>query len=153
MTTIKKIPYPGIEYLQVSEIKMGIFGRQPLTERTDFLSLPFVVPIFPVEGSPTKVRGLDGWPEGKVERNTRYRVALMESALEICRQGLALGYFPEFVIRLHNEQMRREYALIPHKHQPKFKAEKQGVHLLLRRGFSETPAIKKLARALRMECH
>ncbi len=146
------IPYPGIEYLQVSEIKMGIFGRPPWTETEDFMSIPFVVPIFPVEGSPTKVRGLDGWPEGQVDRNTRFRVTLMESALEICRQGLGVGYFPEFVIRLHNEQARKEFALTPHKHPPKFKAQRQGVHLLLRKGTPETPAIKKLARALRMEC-
>ena len=57
-----------------------------------------MVPALPITGSPTLVRGLDGWPEDAYERHVKYEVTLMESALELCRQGRVAGYFPRFIV-------------------------------------------------------
>jgi len=105
------VPTAGISHQQISFVEMGIFGRASVFQQTPFARLPFVIPILPLTGSPTKVQGLDGWPDGRVERLIKYRVTMMESALELCRRGKAVAYLPSFVVKLHNNTVKPCYHL------------------------------------------
>ena len=66
--TYLPIPTAGIEHLKVGQVHMKIFGHKTY-EKLPFEKLPFAIPISPVSGSPTKVQGLDGWPDDKVARS------------------------------------------------------------------------------------
>ena len=102
--TYLPIPHPELDILKVATINMGIFGVKKFSGFT-FSELPFVIPNVPVSGTPSKVKGLDGWPDHLIPRNSVFQVAMMETALDLCRRGECVGYFPEFVISLHNEKV------------------------------------------------
>lgn len=146
--TYAPIPKAGIEFTEVTKIKMGVFGlkkfkSQPLEE------LPFVVPLQPAEGTPSKVQGLDGWPDHKYNRKIQYRVAMMESAMELCRQGLCVAYLPEFVVGLHNKNVMPELRLIEHDSPIPQKDRKQSVFLVQRQYMAEQSLHRQIAKSLR----
>lgn len=145
------IPTAGIEHQQVATIEMGIFGPQKFAD-TKFEDLPFVIPIQPISGSPNKVRGLDGWPEDKLTRKIKYQVTMMESALELCRQGRAVGYFPAVVVDLHNEMVKIKYQLQHLSHPKGLHLQKQNVYLARRKSDPESALFKKIAKAIRIVC-
>jgi hypothetical protein len=66
----------------------------------------------PIPGSPTKMNGLDGWPDEKILRKIKYKVTMMESTLELCRQGKACAYLPQFIIQMHNETVKYSLELV-----------------------------------------
>lgn len=146
--TYLPIPTSGIEHLEVGRVQMKIFGHKSF-EKVPFQSLPFVVPISPVQGSPTRVQGLDGWPEDKVARTIQYRVTLMESALELCRQGIAVGYFPAFVVALHNAQLKAEFQLHCLPSPSGLKQQIHPVYIAKRKTDTETKVVRMLAKAVR----
>lgn len=69
-------------------------GQEHFRQVTNSNDLSFVVPIHPAEGTPSKVIGPDGWPDHLIERQIKYRVTMMESAMELCREGHAVAYLP-----------------------------------------------------------
>jgi len=149
------IPAPQIEHQKITSIDMGIFASEKFVrdhQKSTFTEIPFAIPIQPVKGSPTKVQGLDGWPEDRVPRQVRYRVTLMESALEICRQGLAAAYFPKFVIALHNRSVRPEFQLHEMPGPKGLGSQKQDLYISRRKTNSEDQIFKKIAKAVRMNC-
>lgn len=82
--TYLPIPRPGLDHFEITKIRMGVFGSRKLSgEKKNFEELPFVAPIATIEGAPTKVKGLDGWPDDRVQRNIRYSVSLMETAFAL----------------------------------------------------------------------
>src|SRR5690606_32521125 len=107
------------------------------------------VPISPVQGTPHKVKGLDGWPDDRLPRKVQFQVELMETALELCRQGQAVAYLPKFIVELHNLQVKAEYSFQALPHPSKFKPAKQGVYLMKRKTDVEQPAFRKIAAVLR----
>ncbi|MCX6125351.1 MAG: LysR family transcriptional regulator [Proteobacteria bacterium] len=147
--TYLPIPTAGIEHLKVGQVHMRIFGQKNSFEKSPFENLPFAVPISPVSGSPTKVQGLDGWPDDQVARFIKFRVTLMESALELCRQGLAVGYFPSFVVELHNAQLKAEFQLEALSSPPALKEQIHPVYIVKRKNDSETKTMRMLAKAVR----
>lgn len=149
------IPTSGIEHQQVSSIEMGVYGTKSLIHSIstkDIGDIPFVIPIQPISGSPNKVQGLDGWPDDKIPRFAKYKVTLMESALEICRQGLAVCYIPTFIARLHNDQMKSKFMLEPLTSNKRLPVGKHGVYIARRKTDEEGEVFKKLAKTLRMSC-
>ncbi len=145
------IPKSGVEHILVSQTQMGIFGRKdfPYSLKT-FQDIPFVVPITPIEGSPTKVQGLDGWPDHQILRNSLYKMTMMESALELCRRGRAVAYLPSFVVQIHNESVLEKYKLVEFPLPSKMKKQSQPIYLVKRIGQIETVSIRKVAKALRL---
>ena len=131
------------------DVKMEIFGRKGQFTSTEFKELPFAAPISPVQGTPNKVLGLDGWPDDKILRNIRYQVAMMESALELCRQGLAVAYLPTFVAQLHNEHTKPASQLAKLNSPRGLTNKGQPVYLIKRKSDVETPFMRSLAKALR----
>lgn len=139
--TYNPVPRAEVEFLKIQKIEMGIFGKKE--------NLPFVVPVSRVEGAPSKVKGLDGWPDDKFPREIRYEVELMESALGLCRKGLAVAYLPKFVVALHNQKVKAEFRLEELPLPPKMKAGQDYVYLVKRKSRSEDAVAKKLAAGIR----
>ena len=146
------IPHPDLDHLRVQSIEMGVFGLKKKFDDFSEKDSPFVIPIAPVEGSPNKVRGLDGWPDDAFPRRILYRVGMLETALGICRRGLAVAYIPKFIARLHNEVVRSEFALVEKTMPKRFPARKEYVYLVKRKTDLEDELAKKLGSSLRKLC-
>lgn len=146
--TYLPIPKQELDFIKVASIGMGVYGLIGF-EKVEFKSLPFVVPITPVQGAPDKVKGLDGWPDDKFPRSIKYQVELMETALALCRQGLAVAYLPSFVVELHNEQVKQNYLLKNIQASNGLKRNKQDVYLIKRKSQQESPVFREVAKALR----
>jgi DNA-binding transcriptional LysR family regulator len=146
--TYNPVPKSGVEFVEVTKIKMGIFGTEQY-KSTKFSELPFAIPLLPAEGTPSKVMGLDGWPDHLFERNVKFRVTMMESAMELCREGRAVAYLPEFVVHLHNKRALSEFRLREFKNPLPEKDRKQSVYMIRRQGTTETSIERQLAKSLR----
>jgi DNA-binding transcriptional LysR family regulator len=147
------IPSAELDHVAAGTIRMGVYGRASRFLKTAFLQLPFAIPIAPVQGSPNRVRGLDGWPDDRLPRLVRYRVTLMESALELCRKGLAVAYLPRFVVTLHNASVRPGLALdeLPGPHQSE-KTSLQTIYVVRRKADVDRREIALVSRAVRTIC-
>jgi DNA-binding transcriptional LysR family regulator len=142
------IPKSGINFIEAARIKMGVFGVKAF-QKMPAEKLTFVIPTQPVEGTPSKVVGLDGWPDHLYPRTIGYRVAMMESALELCRQGLAVAYLPEFVVQLHNEQVKAKYELVELECSVPMNKRSQSVYIVQRASDPESSVVKATAKTLR----
>ena len=143
------VPKAGLEFIEVTKIKMGVFGLSNHFKNQEFSALPFAIPLLPSEGTPSKVIGLDGWPDHQFERNIKYRVTMMESALELCRKGLCVAYLPEFVVGLHNENVRAERKLIELPCPISNKNRMQSVFIIKGKDPRETSLHRQIAKCLR----
>lgn len=146
--TYVPIPRDGIDFTEIVKIKMGVFGVKKF-KSYDFVDLPFVTPLISSEGTPSKVIGLDGWPDHKFKRTIKYKVALMESALQLCRMGNAVAYLPEFVVNLHNENQVLEKRLVEFPNQVILKDRYQSVYLVQKKNADETVLYRQIAKSLR----
>ena len=102
------IPKTEIEFIEVTKIEMGIFGIKKFA-KIPWENLPFIVPLSPLIGTPSKVVGLDGWPDHKFKRQIKFHVTMMESAIELCRNGKGVAYLPLFVVELHNQIIQSDF--------------------------------------------
>lgn len=146
------IPHPDLDFLKVQEIEMGIFGLPKLIAKHDISDIPFAVPLGPVEGSPNKVRGLDGWSDEAFPRNIQYQVTLLETALGLCRQSLCVAYIPKFIAELHNESVKTQYQLTEMKLPKGFPKRHDFVYLIKRKSDQEGTVAKKMAQTIRQYC-
>ncbi|MGZ3775782.1 MAG: LysR family transcriptional regulator [Pseudobdellovibrionaceae bacterium] len=146
------IPHPDLDFIKISPIEMGVYGNISGRSNESFHDLPFVVPVIPVEGSPNKVRGLDGWPDDALPRNIRYRVQMLETALGLCRRGIAVAYIPKFIARLHNETVKPQFALKEFEQSAKFRKNRDYVYLVKRKSDTEGTEVKKISMMIRKYC-
>jgi DNA-binding transcriptional LysR family regulator len=146
------VPTAGVDHLKIASVKMGIYAKHGMFDRLPFPEVPFAVPVQPLKGTPNKVQGLDGWPDGKVARNVKYQVTLMESALELCRNGLAAAYLPSFVAHLHNQSVKTELRLREYPLPKGIGTHSQAVYIARRKEDPEDCRIKQIARVLREAC-
>jgi DNA-binding transcriptional LysR family regulator len=148
--TYLPIPHPQLEHVKVTSILMGVYKRKNSFKDLLQEELPFVVPIFPLTGAPTRVKGLDGWPEDAYQRQVKYEVSLLESAMELCRQGKCVGYFPSFIADRHNRKYREDYALERHPYNKSLKRCNVDVYLVKRKDRTEDRDAKMLSKLIRM---
>lgn len=146
------VPDPKLDFLRVTAIEMGVYARKGAFADVPQKDLPFVVPATPLQGVATRAKGLDGWPDDAYERKVMHRVTLMESGLELCRQGLVAGYFPAFVVREHNLRFRPELQLERRPSPYSGRVCRAEVFIVKRKSYEETTAAKKLSKAIRMVC-
>ena len=146
------IPHPDLDFIRIAPIEMGVYGRVRGKAPTDLGKIPFAVPMSPLEGAPNKITGLDGWPDDAFPRTVRYRVGLLETALGLCRRGLAYAYIPKFVVRLHNEVVREPMALKELELPSGFKRRRDFVYLVKRKSDIEGTELKRISSAVRKLC-
>lgn len=147
--TYLPIPTKDVDFYKVGVLKMGVYRVKGAFPKTRVSEMPFVVPIRPIEGSPTGVKGLDGWPDNMFERKVRLEVDLMETGLEFVRKGAAVIFLPEPVARFHNEKVAVDYRLEDVPLDKTFPVIRREVYILKRKSPTEDRAEKKIASALR----
>jgi len=145
------IAWNGLEYLEITTIEMAVFGKQDIFAGISLEALPFAVPLNPLASVPTKARGLDGWPDDRLPRWRKYQVAMLESALELCRRGVAVAYLPKFVARLHNQTAALSCQL-DEIASARIKDGGQSVYLIKRRNDRESPLARTIASTVRKTC-
>lgn len=151
--TYEPIPRPGIEYVKVARIEMGLYVRRGEFAGKDVLSIPFVIPADPLEGAPSGVKGSDGWSGGeRHRRQVRYRVDSMTTGIELVRQGLCAIFMPRFVAQLHDSgtspSLRLEERELPAGVRP----VRRDVYVVKRESTPETSAFRRVAKAIREIC-
>lgn len=146
--TYVPIPKLHVDFIEITKVRMGIFGLKKFTGVAPE-ELPFIAPLQPADGTPSKVIGLDGWPEHKHARTVKYRVTMMESAIELCRQGLGVAYLPRFVVALHNKCVAPEFRLAEHASPISQSDRAQSVFLVQHSNNHETKLSRQIARCLR----
>lgn len=143
------IAHPDVEHIKITSILMGVYKRKDSFPCLPQEELPFVVPVLPLTGTPTRVKGLDGWPDDAYRRKVRYEVTLLESAMELCRQGKCVGYFPSFIVERHNRRYPESFKLERHPYLKRLKRCYSDVFLVKRKDRIEdrdTRFISKLVR-------
>jgi DNA-binding transcriptional LysR family regulator len=149
--TYEPIPFKGVKFLKVSKIKMGVYlaANSPY-QKHPTEELPFVIPLAPLRGAPSGVKGLDGWPEHLFDRKVLYRVQMMETALQIAHRGAAAVFLPNFVASLFNQQgLNSKSKLVERQMPTHLKPVIRDAFIILRKETEENRVTKKLAKALR----
>jgi DNA-binding transcriptional LysR family regulator len=147
--TYQPIPNADIDHVKVGAIECGIYVVRGAFSGYKFSQLPFAVPAKPVYGAPTRVSGLDGWPDDKMLRNVRFQVSLLESAITLCEQGLAAIFIPKFVARIHNERVKPQLQLVEGPRPSGIVVPPQSVYLAKRKSYPEGDVSQHLARTVR----
>lgn len=147
--TYLPIPTQEVEFYKVGTLKMGVYRARGAFLKTPINEMPFIIPIRPVEGSPTGVKGLDGWPDNMFERKVKFEVDLMESGLEFVRKKKGVIFLPEPVARFHNEKTTHSFQLEEIAMDRKFPAVQREVFILKSRSRQEDRTEKRVASALR----
>jgi len=145
------IPKRGLIFEKIGQVRMNLFcavGSAKKFAKIPTHELPFAAPLSPVEGSPNRVRGLDGWPDDTDPRSTPFKITLLETALELCRKGLAVAFIPEFIAKLHNDRSHDHYRLVAMERKLP-QAGKQDVYLIRRESDDETRLMRKCATVIR----
>ncbi len=150
--TYEPVPRKGIEYVKVASLQMGAFALKGKFKDTPLEKVPFVVPVTPLEGASSGVKGRDAWPDEKIERNVRYRVDLLGTGLELARQGLAGIFIPKFLAHLHNKSIGQNHKLEPLPLSRKFPSVKRDVFIVKRESSGEDKTVRLIAKALREIC-
>jgi DNA-binding transcriptional LysR family regulator len=148
--TYLPIPHPGLEHIPVTRLLMGVYKRRNTFKGLPQEDLPFVIPVSPITSIPTRVKGLDGWPIEAYERKIKYRVTLMETALELCRQGQCVGYFPAFIAEQHNQKHKSEYELERHPYTKSIRRCYTQVYLVKKKDRPEDAELKALLKWIRI---
>jgi|GEM_PF-544366 len=147
--TYLPVPRPEIEHIQVGQVMMGVYSAKGAFPERPQTEIPFVVPIQPVRGAASRVQGLDGWPEDAYTRKVGYEVTLMQSAIQIAEQGLAAVYLPEFIVKLHNQRVRKELELVRLPSSYGSRRCTTDVYIARRKGDLEDRTLRELVRSLR----
>jgi DNA-binding transcriptional LysR family regulator len=151
--TYEPVPRKGIDYVKVTSLLMGAYALKNHFKGQEVSEIPFVVPVSPLEGAPSGIKGRDAWPDQKIERNIKFRVDLMSTGLEIARQGLGAIFIPRFVAKLHNDSTDSHHKLEALPLPKSLSQIRREVFIVKRDSTSETREIRQLAKALRDICN
>jgi DNA-binding transcriptional LysR family regulator len=146
--TYVPIPKAGVEFTEVTQIKMGVFGLSKFIT-TSFKELNFITPLYPPEGTPSKAIGLDGWPDHLIDRNIKFRVAMMSTAIQLAKSGHGVAYLPVPIVSLHNKDVVAEKKLVEISSTVPQKDRWQSVYLVSPKGAPESAMARRLAKYLR----
>ena len=150
--TYEPVPRPKINYSKVGRISMVAYALKDQFACRDLIDVPFAVPVSPLEGTPSQVKGLDAWPEQRFKRTSVFKVDLMATGLELTRQGLCAIFIPKFVAELHNENTLSKFHLHPLALPKSMPNIHRDVFLVHRESTPENKVMKKVAQALRDIC-
>ena len=148
--TYLPIPAEGVEFFRAGAMPMGIFTSINAFEGVPAEELPFAVPIDRVNGAPTGQKKLDGWPEELFLRKEKFEVTLMESAMQLCRNGRAAVFLPHFIADLSNRYAAAEYQLVPRRFPDRISEPISEIFLVTRKGYLENEVVRRIAKAIRL---
>ncbi|MCX6124135.1 MAG: LysR family transcriptional regulator [Proteobacteria bacterium] len=147
------IPREGVDFVLIKSTEMGLYGhekfRDTAFQNSGFLNLPFVVPVTPLDTTPTSARGLDNWPDLEFPRLSRYRVDSLASAMQIVQQGAAVIFLPTYVAK--NSMLSFQKSQLMKLKTPKsFPKITRDIHLVQKLGTPETKHVRQLAAMIRV---
>lgn len=143
------VTHPDLKYYKICKMSFGVFGNKSFLSQ-DFKNWPFAVPIDKVENSITNIQELDNWP-AEIERKIKYRFEMLETALEVARDGVGVIHCPKFIIELQNQKLLTKYQLVELPY-PSPKQSSTDIYLITRKSYPENKIVKKLAKSLRVNC-
>jgi DNA-binding transcriptional LysR family regulator len=149
------MPRVEVDYLRVTTLEMGIYGRADRFAKAKTEELPFCAPAIPVRSVASPARSLDGWPDERCPRTVVHFLDMLETALDFARRGLGVLYMPSFIAALHNRSVKPQFKLdrllLP---KPLLdpKERRRNVWLVKRRSTEEDATIRKISRVLREVC-
>jgi DNA-binding transcriptional LysR family regulator len=97
--TYAPVVVEGVSAHKVCSIPISTWGLKSFA-KADFEELPFAAPGRRLVSTPSGPLGLDAWPDESVARRVRYRVTHTQTALELCRSGLAVAHIADFLVAL-----------------------------------------------------
>lgn len=147
--TYDPLPRAGVDYVKVTQVRMAAYARHDAFRDTAFEDIPFVVPVPPLDGAPSGVRGSDAWPEARFPRRISYRVDLLATGLGLVSRGMCAVFMPELVAQEHNASHVRELQLRELPRPKGMAAITRDVFVMKRESTPETSTMKRIARALR----
>lgn len=147
--TYEPIPRKGVEYTKITHIEMGAFALKGKFKDKELAKIPFIVPVQPLEGAASGVKGRDAWPDDKVKRWICYKVDLMNTGIEIARQGLGAIFIPKFVAEYHNETALPNYRLEALELPKTISHLRRAVYIVMRESSKETHELRQIAKGLR----
>jgi len=150
--TYLPMPHEALDFLKVTTQELRIYGKAERFANIPFAELPFCVPTAPVSSVALPVQGLDGWPSNGPARRIRFRVAQLETALNIAARGQGVLFCPSFVIERFNQLVRDQYRLDRLAGPKGMKPVTMGIFLAKRRATQLSDDIKLLTKALRQCC-
>lgn len=150
--TLEPAPRRGMEFHKITQIVMGAYAKTGSYVACAFEMIPFAAPVNPVTGVGSSIRSLDGWPELEFPRYVKYRVDMIETALDLAREGLCALFIPCFFAKLQNDRSTSENRLEELNLPAGMKAVKRDVYLVTRDSTLESKEMKKVAKAIREIC-
>ncbi len=103
--TTSPVRTAGVEHRQIATIRSAIVGNRSAAEQfrgQKVSDLPFVAPVASGEARATGRVTLDDWP-ASARRTVVHRVTMMETAMELVREGEAVAWLPRWLLARHNE--------------------------------------------------
>jgi len=147
--TYLPVPKDTLDHLPVTKFSFGLYGNKKW-KTAPIEELPFAVPTTHVPTLPSQLRGLDSWPSS-VGRKVAFEFEMLETALLLSARGCAVLHCPEFIVRLFNEITSTGFQLSRLPQLEKIsKPVLQTVYLVKRKDQTETTAMKKIAKGLRI---
>ncbi len=143
-------PDPKLEYREVGSFQMGIFGVKDW-ESKDFDLWPFAIPVTELNILTSDINTLDMWPTMAPRRYIKYKFELLETDLQTSRQGLSVLHCPDFIIRLHNEQVELAFHLVKLPIPKGYKSQSPvKIYLVAKKGSGSLKIEGKLAKFIRL---
>jgi len=105
-------PDPALDFIEIGSFKMGIFGQKKWIQK-DFGDWPFAIPITELRLHSSEHNALDMWPKQAPKRLVKFSFELMETALQTTRKGLSVLHCPDFIVKLHNDEVKSSLRLEP----------------------------------------
>jgi hypothetical protein len=103
-------PHADLAFRPIAAMSFGIYAQASAFRRTPFKDLPFAVPVSLLAAAPSGAPAVDGWPEG-VYRNVRFRLSMLQTALELATRGHCAVFIPDVIAKLSNRRSGREGKL------------------------------------------
>lgn len=148
---ISYIPAPDRElhFRKLIRIGFGIYARADQFADTPIRELPFAIPTTRLHLAAGERLGIDCWPYERIPRTIKYRLTLMQTALELTRAGLCVVFIPDFIATLYNRTLRADQKLSRLAEPAGMKPVFQHVHVITRLDEHQHPRTVELARQLK----
>lgn len=147
--TYVPVPRPGLAFRPIGEISFHAHVRRGAFTDVPFSEIPFAIPSARIDAALADVLGIDCWPYERVPRLVKYRLGSLESALELCRNGLCAVFLPAFLAGLHNAGRQSASQIVRLRPPPELGAVTRRVHVVHRDEEAGEIAIETVVTAAR----
>lgn len=145
------VPFPdrSLHFRRLARIEFGIYTGRRAFEHVAVEDIPFAIPTNRLQLASGELLGIDSWPYQRVPRTVKYRLTMLQTALELSRRGLCAVFIPTFIAALHNRSVRAGLQLRRVRSPAGVGAVQQTVHLVTRNEDRDDPRVRELAAAAR----